>query len=501
MTDDQELLRAFAEEKSQAAFAALVQQHLPMIYAAAYRQTGDAHRAEEIAQAAFTLLARKAGSLKNHPALGGWLYTTTAHLAARLRRTEARRARREQEAHAMHEAEPPAADITGEALRPIVDEIVLALPERDRTAVLLRFFEKQTHAEIGRRLGLSENAARMRVDRALEQLRLALQRRGVVSTAAALGAALTAQATLVPPAGLAAGIATSAGTAIAGGGLLFLMNTTLLKTGLVVAAAGLVAGGLLWQHRENTRLREEIATLRGQVKAGSAGRTGPVPPEPMSDESNFSRLSSRVSTLSSDPASSWQERAGVLEELMGQFPEFQIPELALATPEDWLDATKEPLKNDADYRRALARVRTVVLQRFSGQLSKAVQAYRKQNNGAFPADPAQLETYFANPLGPEVWQHYKISPASRFPNLGMGSDTVLTTKSPTDADYDTQIVIGPNGSGTMLVRTMIIQPVIAAYLAANPGKQPASLAEVLPYAKTNSQRSALHAEMAGKSGN
>ncbi len=499
MNDDQELLRAFAERKSETAFAALVQKHLPVIYAAAFRQTGDAHCAEEISLAAFTLLARKAGSLKLHPALGGWLYTTTGHLAARWRRGEGRRRRREQEAHAMKEAETQSDERTSETLRPMVDALILDLPERDRLAVLLRYFEGQAYTDIGQRLGLTENAARMRVDRALEQLRLQLHRRGIVSTTTALGVALTAQATLVPPAALGASITLGVSTAVAGGGLLFLMNTSILKTGLAVAAVGICAGTVLWQRHENTRLQEEIASLQTPLKPA---RGLPHSSTPSADASptpeDFARLKSQVATLKETPATSWQERADILRELMGQYPEFQIPELALATPEDWLDATKLPLISDEDYRRALAHVRTTVMVRFGEGLRKALRAYLNQGSGAFPTDPAQLAPYFPNPVNAEMWQHYKISPASRFPNIGVGGEYVLTVKSPVDPDYDSQVIVGPNGMGSTTVRTLLLQPVLDAFRAANPGKMPGSSDDLLPYTKTNSQRSAIRAALDNK---
>jgi RNA polymerase sigma factor (sigma-70 family) len=500
MNDDQELLRAFAENKSQEAFATLVQRHLPVIYAAAFRQTGDAQRAEEIALTAFTLLARKAGSLRHHPALGGWLYTTTGHLAARWRRGEGRRRRRELEAQAMKEAEATPDEIPSETMRPIVDDLILDLPEGDRVAVLLRYFEGRSYAEIGRQLDLTENAARMRVDRALERLRTTLQRRGIVSTAAALGAALTASATLTPPLGLAAGIATSASTAAVGGGLFFLMNTSLLKTGLAVAAIGVCAGGWIWQHHENARLQDQVAALQARLKPASGAKRGSAPsPDAAPSPADFAHLSAQVAALSGSPAATWQERADVLRELVDQFPEAQIPELALATPEDWLDATKVPLITDADYRRAMAQVRTAVVVRFCKQLmNEALPAYLKQNCGTFPTDPAQLEAYFTNPVGPEVWAHYKIVPASRVPNLHMGGETIMTLKSANDPDYDTQIALGPRGMGTTEYSTSIIQPIIDAFRAANPGKVPSSPADLLPYTKTNSQRSAIQAATAKK---
>ena len=390
--------------------------------------------------------------------------------------------------------------LASETLGPVVDDLILDLPEDDRVAVLLRFFEGRSYAEIGRQLDLTENAARMRVDRALERLRATLQRRGIVSTAAALGAALTANATLTPPLGLAAGIATSASTAAVGGGLIFLMNTSLLKTGLAVAAVGVCAGGWIWQHHENARLQDEITSLQARLNpAARANRVAAPSPDAAPSPADFAHLSAQVAALSSNPAASWQERADVLRELVDQFPEMQIPELAIATPEDWLDATKEPLTSDDDYRRAMAQVRTAVVMRFCKQLmNEAIPAYRNQNGGGFPTDPAQLEAYFTNPVGPQVWSHYKVVPASRMPNLGLGGDTIITLKSANDPEYDTQIALGPQGLGNVPYgeRHGIIQSVIDAFRAANPGKVPNSHADLLPYAKTNAQRSAIGAAKA-----
>ncbi|MEO5960100.1 MAG: sigma factor, partial [Opitutaceae bacterium] len=99
MLTDAELLRRYAEDKSESAFAALVQRYVDLVYSAARRQVGgDSHRAQDVAQVVFTTLARKAATLKTHPTLIGWLYTATQHAAAKAVRTEARRRTREQEA-------------------------------------------------------------------------------------------------------------------------------------------------------------------------------------------------------------------------------------------------------------------------------------------------------------------------------------------------------------------------------------------------------------------
>ena len=225
MDEDSELLQQYTETRSEAAFSTLVQRHLPLVYSAALRETGgDTHQAQDITQTVFTLLARKATKLHQHPALCGWLYTTTHYIAAKSRQTELRRLRREQEAHAMeiHEENPTSTDCW-ERVKPVIDELMIQLKEADRTAVLLRYFDNRPFREIGAHLGLSENAVRMRLERALNSLRIALARRGITTTAAALGAALSSHAVTAPPAGLTAIVATGASTTAAiNGGLTLL---------------------------------------------------------------------------------------------------------------------------------------------------------------------------------------------------------------------------------------------------------------------------------------
>ena len=106
MMDDSSLLRRFAEDRSEEAFAELVRRHLNLVYSAALRKVGgDAHRAAEVSQTVFTVLARNAPALACHPVLTGWLYTTTHFTAAKLVRAERRRLAREQEALAAEPAE------------------------------------------------------------------------------------------------------------------------------------------------------------------------------------------------------------------------------------------------------------------------------------------------------------------------------------------------------------------------------------------------------------
>lgn len=209
--EDHELLVRYAEEGSEAAFTELVHRHFDLVYSAARRQVGgDDQRAREVAQTVFTDLAHKARALRRHPALRGWLYTSTHFAARKLLRSEQRRRQRELTAQAMQElSSPPGLSGDWDRLSARLDEAMQALGPRDREAILLRFFFQRHFAEIGDRLGSSEKAAQMRVDRALEKLREALARRGITSTAGALAVALADQAVVAAPAGWSATVAGS----------------------------------------------------------------------------------------------------------------------------------------------------------------------------------------------------------------------------------------------------------------------------------------------------
>jgi RNA polymerase sigma factor (sigma-70 family) len=280
---DSELLRRFAEEHFEEAFAKLVSRRLALVYSAALRQVGgDAHRAEDITQEVFIDLARKARSLSRHPALIGWLYTSTHFAAAKLIRTEQRRARREQEAIAMHDSPAsPTSQPDWDRVRPVIDAAMHDLDERDRQTVLLRFFDGQPFAQIGAQLGLTENAAQKTVERALDKLQAALARRGVKSSAAVLGVALANQVgAATVPATLAAAITSAAlagaaaGAVTAGTAGVWAAWTTSKKMagiGCIVAA-----GGIGMAVVQNQRAREAEAAFVSAFKNAEVLRTRAV---------------------------------------------------------------------------------------------------------------------------------------------------------------------------------------------------------------------------------
>lgn len=274
MNDDAELLRRFADARDQDAFAELVRRHLNLVYSAALRQVnGDVHLAEDVTQLVFTDLARKSTSLIGRRVLAGWLFVSTRYAAAKLVRGERRRHAREQEAHIMDELlnESGTAE-NWERVRPVLDDALGELSERDREAILLRFFEGREFADVGMRLSLNENTARMRVERALDKLHALLARRGVTSTSGALAIALANQAVVAAPTGLAAGITatalSSASVVVGAGAITTTVGTILSMTKIQLGVTGVVAllgaGGLVVQQNSAARLRAELQSLRSE---------------------------------------------------------------------------------------------------------------------------------------------------------------------------------------------------------------------------------------------
>lgn len=245
MTEDITLLREYVEKRSESAFAELVQRRVGVVYAIALPQVGgDAHLAQDVAQKVFVELARHATRLLDRPTIGGWLYRTTHYTAVDLVRAERRRRDREQRSELMPDpAETSSAATPWDKLWPVINEALSALSDRDRDAVALRFFEGRPFAEIGRVLRLSEEAARKRVERALDRMAQALARRGITSTSGAVAVALAEKAACAAPAGLAPGVtgtALASAAASTGGGILAALGS-LKVAALFGTAAAVVA--------------------------------------------------------------------------------------------------------------------------------------------------------------------------------------------------------------------------------------------------------------------
>jgi len=266
MKDDAELLNAFVMKRDEVSFRELVDRHIGFVYAVNVRRLRDSHLAHDATQAVFIALARKAASVTRSPSVIGWLHRSSCYESLNLMRAQTNRLARETEAERLGTTTggPLPSDPTG-ALEAVLDEILNELPENDREIIMARYFSNRSYAEIGKHTGHSENAARMRADRALTRLRDRLESRGFPSAAAVLAGLLPSYATAAVPGGLAATVANTALATLGAGAisasLLFSMSITKIVTAAAVFA---LAGFVGFQTYQNNNLRRELDELRQQ---------------------------------------------------------------------------------------------------------------------------------------------------------------------------------------------------------------------------------------------
>ena len=248
---DMDLLREFARNASEEAFAAIVSRHVDLVFSVARRRVLDFHTAEEVTQAVFVLLARKAGQLGSDTILSAWLCRTAHYVSGDALKTRRRRLEREQ-LLAMEQPAEPSVEDPGiwDAISPLLDEVLSELGEKDHCAIVLRYFEGMDMRQVGLQLGVSETAARTRVCRATERLRRGFQRRGIAATAAALGLAISSHSVVAAPASLGATVTAGAlhGTALSPAALSLVQNTLKLMAWMKtksLLAAGIVAIALM----------------------------------------------------------------------------------------------------------------------------------------------------------------------------------------------------------------------------------------------------------------
>ena len=292
--DDRELLETYAKNRSDAAFGELVRRHLSWVYSVALRHVGDSSLAEEVAQSVFVLLSRKAGSLRSGTILGGWLFRTTRFVANRALRAEKRRRSREQTAASMIPTvtSPEDNETLWVRIAPHLDQAVAALSETDRAAILLRFYEKKTLLEIGQRLGLSEEAAKKRVSRAVDKLRTSLGQSGVALGAVVLASILAQSTVQAAPAALVASVTGVSGSAT----LPALARETLsawrsaqfkLVSGLASASLCLIFVAGLASGRLSHHAAHQTVSARGSLSTeAERAKVANTPPAPATQATN-----------------------------------------------------------------------------------------------------------------------------------------------------------------------------------------------------------------------
>jgi RNA polymerase sigma factor (sigma-70 family) len=269
--NDAQLLRAYAEKRSEPAIGELVRRHVDFVYSAACRIVRDPHLAEDVTQGVFVALAKNAGTLVDRPVLSGWLHRAAQNIAAQTVRTIERRRARESRyiETAMNELLSSESEVSWEHIAPHLDAALGELSEPDRDALFLRYFQRKSAREMAATLSISDEAAQKRVHRAVERLRDVFARRGLTVGAGGLVVLLAANAVEAAPVGLAAAISTAAvaatglaATATATATKVIAM-TTLQKT--VVGAALVAAVGTgVYETRQASTYRTQAETLAQQ---------------------------------------------------------------------------------------------------------------------------------------------------------------------------------------------------------------------------------------------
>jgi RNA polymerase sigma factor (sigma-70 family) len=278
--NDMELLQDYALHNSEDAFAALVSRYVNLVYSVGLRQTGNRQHAEEITQAVFLILARKAKSLRRETVLSSWLFQTARLTAANLLRAEVRRSRREQEAY-MQSTLHHSSDDPWNQIAPVLNDAIADLGKEDRNAIILRYLQGMDLKNVGDALGISADTAQKRISRALEKLRGGFGRRGFTISGAALGGALAANSIQAAPVGLAAAIATTAiqGTALTASTLMLMKGTlnvmawTKLQVAIGVGVTALIAVEsyeIVSQKKQLTALQQQVVALKAPAPVPAA---------------------------------------------------------------------------------------------------------------------------------------------------------------------------------------------------------------------------------------
>jgi RNA polymerase sigma factor (sigma-70 family) len=300
---DRDLLQRFATQHDEAAFAALLRRHGPMVLRACQRVLDHEHDAEDVFQATFLVLARKAASLRWHESIAGWLHEAAYRLALKVRAGTARRLARERQ-HRERSSPDPLADVTGRELVAVLDEELARLPEKYRTPLVLCLLEGHTRDEAARRLGYSVRTVKRRLEHGRGLLASRLTRRGLTLSAVLASSLLAPAATPALPFSLlqfttraavafAAGQATASGlvsapVALAQGALQAMFWTKcklLTMVCLIAAALGLGSGAVVWQ-RGGVEAADESAAGRAPDKSSKEDKPADrVPPEgPRADD-------------------------------------------------------------------------------------------------------------------------------------------------------------------------------------------------------------------------
>lgn len=374
---DTGLLERFVQEADDAAFGELVRRHCNLVWATAWRITGDPDASRDVTQTVFALLARKASRLSSRMVVVGWLHRAARLEATQHLRREFRRSRRETVAMNAFESDPASlvAQRASDALQPLLDEALAALPDADRDAIVMRYLSGRSLAEIGSVLGSNEDAAQKRVSRALERLRGWFRKRGVTVGEGVVVAALGHAGAQAAPSGLAAVVAATAASSAAGGGSAVVMGLSFMnaKVGLGTLAV-LATAGLLWQQMRVGRLEVENQDLRARML---------VPPPPPA----------AMSGPASEPSRVDEEHAELLR-LRGEVALLRQPAAVGQGGDADVRVRRAEARTAALREEVLFRNRRMQLIESGKTLAMAVRVYANQHSDQTPPTWKELREAF-----------------------------------------------------------------------------------------------------------
>jgi RNA polymerase sigma factor (sigma-70 family) len=285
---DAELLGAWVERRDEPSFHALVSRHAGLVLSAARRKCGNDALASEASQLTFILLARKAASLVGRTSLAGWLHITAMRQTKDLMR-QTKREQHKRDRLAMETGPDPDHDAWLD-VRPVIDEAIASLPEKDREALLLRFYRSMSVREVAAVLGIATDAAQKRIDRATERLRGKLIRlgcqTGVLSAGLLAGLASDAQAATPAISSIVAkATATGTATAATGFGSSIAWIATAMKTTSSIPPVIALLAAALWTGTKFQALSAvEAENARWEKRIGEASLSAATSTKPASKE-------------------------------------------------------------------------------------------------------------------------------------------------------------------------------------------------------------------------
>lgn len=495
----------------------------------------DAHLAEDVTQRVFAVLAQNTRQLAERPVLSGWLHRTAQNLAAKTVRSEVRRRAREQEAAAMNELLSAEPETVWEHIAQHLDAALGELSETDHDALLLRYFERKSAREIAQTIGVSEEAAQKRVNRAVERLREFFAKRGITVGAGGLVVVISANAVQAAPVGLAVTISAAAlaGTTIATTATAtkaFAM--TMLQKTFITAAISVAVGTGIYETRQASTLRDQVQNLQ-QQQAPLAKNIQQLQRErddatrqltALHDDNDrlnrntaeLLRLRGDLTRLRNDAegvaktekedptlqlARIWKTKEAKLRQLFEQRPDQRIPEMKSLSNEQWLDVAKDAdLDSARGVRLALSRTREVAIFNFATSIQRALQRYMNANKNSQPDNTSQLTRYFNPPLedADEILSRYGMLDNEMQTKEGYKGTSIIQ-KVLIDRSVDNALIVGvgsigvaPKGLGHAPVgvpRELI--PALKSYMDANNHTTPLDNEELRPYITTLAQKVAL----------